>query len=54
MFIDFFRKNLISQIDYKKKIEETIDFLSGKTQQIKDEISKKMHLESKKLNFERF
>ena len=45
--------NLISQIEYKKKIKETIDFLSGKTQQIKDEISKKMHLESKKLNFER-
>ncbi len=45
--------NLISKNDYKKKVSESINFLSGNTKVVKDSIAKKMRIESSKQNYEK-
>ena len=45
--------NLINKDDYRKKVSESINFLSGNTKVLKDTIAEQMRIESSKQNYEK-
>ena len=45
--------NYINQIDYKKSVEDAIQFVSGKSREIQKSLSKQMEEASEKLDFEK-
>ncbi len=45
--------NYIDQIDYKKSVEDAIQFVSGKSREIQKSLSKQMEEASEKLDFEK-